>query len=96
MFVSGPKRGVTPTIRREIRRRAGIEPVIGHMKEDGHLGRNSVAGASGDAFNVVLAAAGHNLRLLRAWLIWLLAFLLSLLAITAHAAPLPSAQVAVR
>lgn len=28
VFVSGQKRGVTPTIRREIRRRAGIEPVI--------------------------------------------------------------------
>ena len=94
VFVSGQKRGVTPTIRREIRRRAGIEPVIGHMKEDGHLGRNFLAGATGDAINVVLAAAGHNLRLLRAWLIRLLAFLLSLLAISAPAPPLPSAQFA--
>ncbi len=81
VFVSGQKRGVTPTIRREIRRRAGIEPVIGHMKADGHLGRNFLAGATGDAINVILAAAGHNLRLLRAWLIRLLAFLFSLLAI---------------
>jgi hypothetical protein len=63
-------------------RRAGIEPVIGHLKSDGHLGRNFLAGASGDAINVVLAAAGHNLRLLRAWLIRLLAFLISLIAIS--------------
>jgi IS5 family transposase len=74
------------------RRRAGIEPVIGHMKEDGHLGRNFLAGTTGDAINVILAAAGHNLRLLRAWLIRLFAFLLSLLAIKEHTAPLPSPQ----
>ncbi len=49
------------------------------MKADGHLGRNFPLGTGGDAANLVLAAAGHNLRLLRAWLARLLAFLLSLL-----------------
>jgi IS5 family transposase len=96
VFVSGQKRGVTPTIRREIRRRAGIEPVIGQMKADGHLGRNVLAGAAGDAINLILAAAGHTLRLLRAWLIRLLAFLISLIAISATAPPLPSPQLARR
>jgi IS5 family transposase len=96
VFLSGQRRGVTPTIRREIRRRAGIEPVIGHLKSDGHLGRNFLAGAAGDAINLVLVAAGHNLRLLRAWLIRPLAFLLSLLAISATAPPLPSPQLAKR
>ncbi len=76
--VSDQKRGVTPTIRRERRRRAAIEPVIGHMKSDGHLGRNFLLGTEGDATNLILAAAGHNLRLLRAWLAWLLACLLCL------------------
>jgi IS5 family transposase len=94
VFVSGQKRGVTPTIRREIRRRAAIEPVIGHMKEDGHLGRNFLAGATGDAINLILAATGHNLRLLRAWLIRLFAFLLSLIAISEPIATPPSAQLA--
>jgi IS5 family transposase len=94
VFLSGQRRGVTPTIRREIRRRAGIEPVIGQRKADGHLGRNFLAGAAGDAINLILAAAGHTLRLLRAWLIQLLAFLLSLLAISATAPPLPSPQLA--
>ena len=79
VFVSGQKRGITPTIRRERRRRSAIEPVIGHLKSDGHLGRNFLLGTEGDATNVILAAAGHNLRLLRAWLAWLLACLLSLL-----------------
>jgi IS5 family transposase len=79
VFLSGQKRGVTPTIRRELRRRNAIEPVIGHAKTDGHLGRNFLRGAAGDAVNAVLAAAGHNLRLLRAWLARLFAVLLALL-----------------
>jgi IS5 family transposase len=54
------------------------------------------AGAAGDAITLILAAAGHNLRLLRAWLARLLAFLLSLLAISATAPPLPSPQLARR
>ena len=70
-------RGITsPTIRREMRRRNGIEPVIGHMKEDGHLERNHLAGPDGDAINVILCAAGHNMRLLARWLRLLLALIL--------------------
>jgi IS5 family transposase len=83
VVLAGQKRGVTPTIRRGRRRRAAIEPVIGHMKSDGHLGRNFLLGTEGDAANLILAAAGHNLRLLRAWLAWLLVFLLSL-AVAVH------------
>ena len=96
VFVSGQKRGVTPTMRREIRRRAGIEPVIGHLKSDGHLGRNFLAAATGDAINVILAAAGHNLRLLRAWLAGFIAFLLRILAINSPIKPLPSVRLAPR
>jgi len=59
---------VSPTIRREMRRRNAIEPVIGHLKSDGLMERNPLKGASGDAINVILTAAGHNLRLLLAWL----------------------------
>jgi len=66
-------RGITsPTIRRELRRRNAIEPIIGHTKSDGLLERNHLAGASGDAINAILVAAGHNLRLLVAWLATLL------------------------
>lgn len=36
------------------------------MKQDGHLGRNFLAGSMGDAINLALTAVGHNLRLLRA------------------------------
>ena len=62
-------RGITsPTIRREMRRRNGIEPVIGHLKDDGLLERNHLTGGQGDAINAILCAAGHNLRLLARWL----------------------------
>lgn len=62
-------RGIkSPTIRREMRRRSGIEPVIGHLKDDGHLERNHLAGHDGDAINAILSAAGHNLRLLARWM----------------------------
>lgn len=62
-------RGITsPTIRREMRRRSAIEPVIGHLKEDGHLERNHLKGTDGDAINAILSATGHNMRLLVRWL----------------------------
>jgi IS5 family transposase len=61
-------RTTTPTIRRELRRRNAVEPVIGHLKSDGLVERNRLAGNVGDATNAILAAAGHNLRLLLAWL----------------------------
>lgn len=31
VFISGQKRGVTAKIRRELRRRFAVEPVIGHL-----------------------------------------------------------------
>jgi transposase, IS5 family len=69
----------TPTIRRELRRRAAIEPIIGHTKNDGLLERNRLAGATGDAINAILVGAGHNIRLLLAWLRTLLSFLCAFL-----------------
>jgi IS5 family transposase len=40
VFISGQKRGVTPKIKRELRRRAAVEPVIGHLKAEHRMGRN--------------------------------------------------------
>src|SRR5277367_2847998 len=68
VFISGQKRGVFGAIKRELRRRSAIEPVIGHMKSDGHLGRNYLKGRHGDQVNAVLSAIGHNLRLILTWL----------------------------
>lgn len=58
------------------RKRAGIEPVIGHCKADHRLGRNFYKGLFGDSINVMLAAAAFNFKrvmnaLLRFFLEWL-------------------------
>ena len=79
VFISGQKRGVFGVIKRELRRRSAIEPVIGHLKSDGHLGRCHLKGREGDAANVLLTAVGHNLRLVLAWLRLLLPLILNAL-----------------
>ena len=62
VWIAGTKRNVTAAIKRKLKRRNAIEPVIGHLKSDGRLGRNFLKGALGDAMNAVLCGAGHNLR----------------------------------
>jgi transposase, IS5 family len=62
VFISGAKRGITPSIHKRLKRRNAIEPVIGHMKSDGRLARNFLKGTHGDAINALLCAAAHNLR----------------------------------
>ena len=61
VYISGQRRRVTETIKRELRRRSAVEPVIGHAKAEHRMGRNYLAGSHGDAANAVLAAAGYNL-----------------------------------
>jgi IS5 family transposase len=78
VFISGQKRGVFGAIKRELRRRSAIEPIIGHMKAEGHLGRCFLKGRAGDATNVVLSAVGHNFRRILAWLKQLLGLFLRL------------------
>lgn len=79
VFISGQKRGVHGIIQRELRRRSAIEPVIGHMKNDGHLGRNFLKGYAGDQANAVLTAVGYNFRLILKWLRLLLCLFIAIL-----------------
>ena len=81
VFISGQRRGATEAIKRELRRRSAVEPVIGHLKSEHRMGRNHLAHSAGDAANAVLAAAGYNFRRLLAWLaaLWR-AFVMALLA----------------
>ena len=60
-------RRVTRQIRREMRRRAAVEPVIGHLKAEHRMGRNHLKHRDGDRNNAVLAAAGYNFSLLIRW-----------------------------
>jgi len=80
VYTSGQKRGVTAAIKKIMKRRAAVEPVIGHMKQDHRMGRNFLAHAAGDAINAVLAAAGYNFRRVLAWLRILLAWIMHTLS----------------
>ncbi len=64
VFISGRRRGMTPQMKRELKRRNAIEPVIGHMKAEGKLDRNYLAGELGDKINVLLCGAGHNIQII--------------------------------
>ena len=48
-------------IRKRFRARAGIEPIIGHIKHDHRMERNFLSGTAGDQLNTILAATGFNL-----------------------------------
>jgi IS5 family transposase len=85
VYISEQKRGVTKAIKRELKRRAAVEPVIGHMKSDHRMDRNYLIGPHGDAANAVLAAIGYNFRRLTAWL---RRVLYALLAIVLGAPPM--------
>lgn len=76
VYTTGQKRRMTPAIKREMRRRAAVEPLIGHIKNEHRMERNYLAGTQGDAINAILAAAGYNFRLLLTWLRLLLRILL--------------------
>ena len=48
-------------LKRLVKRRCAIEPVIGHLKHDHALGRNFLKGKQGDCINALLSACGFNL-----------------------------------
>ncbi len=81
VFVSQQKRGVTPAIKRELKRRSAVEPVIGHLKSDHRMDRNFLIGSEGDAANAVLAAVGYNFARLLGWFRELWRDLLAVLAL---------------
>jgi IS5 family transposase len=94
VFITGQKRGVTDKIKRWLKRRAVVEPIIGHAKNDGLLGRNWLKGRTGDRSNALLAAAGFNLRQLLRFLksvpCFLRAFFYALLADLLPVSPFPA------
>ncbi|MBK7884097.1 MAG: transposase [Chitinophagaceae bacterium] len=63
-----PDKDITQTKRKRHKRRAAIEPVIGHLKHDYRMSRNYLKGTVGDAINVILAAATMNFkRMMNKW-----------------------------
>ena len=61
VLVTGRRR-LTKSLKRRLRRRQAIEPMIGHMKSEGKLGRCYLKGQVGDERQAVLCGIGHNIR----------------------------------
>jgi IS5 family transposase len=59
------------TKRKWRKRRAAIEPVIGHLKSDHRMDRNLLKGRLGDEINALLSGCGRNLKKLLGGLLWL-------------------------
>jgi len=70
-----PKRA-TRAVHRMLKRRAAVEPTIGHLKSDNRRSRNHLTGQAGDQINTLLAAAGYNLRKLLRRIVFSLFFAL--------------------
>ncbi len=49
-------------LRKNFRRRAAIEPIIGHVKNDFGMAKNYLKGEIGDAINAILAASAFNFK----------------------------------
>jgi len=65
LYKARQKRGVdTRRLKRALKRRNAIEPIIGHLKNDGLMRRNYLKGELGDALHAILCGAGHNIRLI--------------------------------
>jgi transposase, IS5 family len=62
---------------RWMKRRAAIEPGIGHLKREHRMDRNRLKGVEGDRFNAILSAAGMNFAKLLRWLVDFLRLILA-------------------
>jgi hypothetical protein len=60
--ISGQKCGIPGAIKRGLRHRSAIEPVIDPLKAESHLGRCYLNGCGDDAVNTILTAAGYDFR----------------------------------
>jgi IS5 family transposase len=62
LYTPKPDKKITATKRKRHKRRAAIEPIIGHLKHDYRMVRNYLKGTIGDEMNVMLAAAAMNFK----------------------------------
>lgn len=68
IHVDKRRRGRTAkSLWRWVKRRAAIEPGIGHLKREHRMDRNRLKGKAGDRINAILSAAGMNLAKLLKW-----------------------------
>ena len=62
-----------------MKRRAAVEPIIGHLKAEHRMERNYLKGRGGDRINAALATVGFNFHLPIRWFAALLRVLYQLL-----------------
>jgi len=62
VHIVGKKNGLSRSLRKWLRRRCAIEPIIGHMKSDNRMDRNYLKGKEGDKINALLCGCGANIR----------------------------------
>jgi IS5 family transposase len=68
VHVDKRRRGRTAkSLWRWMKRRAAIEPGIGHLKREHRMDRNRLKGKEGDCINAILSAAGMNFSKLLRW-----------------------------
>jgi len=68
IHVPKPDKNITKSKRKKHSKRAAIEPIIGHLKQDYRLCRNYLKGIIGDNINVILSAAAMNFkRVMNLW-----------------------------
>jgi transposase, IS5 family len=73
-----------------VKRRASVEPVIGHLKAERRMCRNHLKGRDGDHANAVRAAVGYNFTLLLRRLATLLRAFFRLLLLPAFGLATPA------
>jgi IS5 family transposase len=66
VHIARNKRGITRSLRKWLRRRCAIEPIISHLKSDTRMDRNYLRGREGDKINALLCGCGANIRKLLA------------------------------
>lgn len=83
---AGQSKSISAKMRARFRRRAAIEPVISHLKQQYRLARCFLKGFAGDQVNLLLAAAAWNLK---KWLRAAAFFWLQLLRLLATSRTIP-------
>ena len=61
IFIAG-KKNLPVRLKKLLKARSGIEPIIGHLKNDHKLGRNYLLGKAGDKINAILSGCAFNLN----------------------------------
>jgi IS5 family transposase len=88
VHVDERRRGSTAkSLWRWMKRRAAVEPGIGHLKREHRMDRNRLKGAVGDGFNAILSAAGMNFAQLLKWAADFLRLILCWLLLTQNPCP---------